>query len=270
MKKIDAKEFLKQTDETVFTTGFSEIDEFIKNVDKGSILTIGARPSMGKTFFAISILTHLLEENKKVCWFSPSLPMNNVIKRLAAHKLEIMPFQLDRNPELKKKISDAVEYFAQKDLFIDDSSLLTIENIEEEIKTEAPDVVFIDYLQLLKMPKAPNFTDSINLAVQEIHRIAKETGVIFIILSQLSRALESRLDKRPMLFDIRSSSMLEELSDVVMMLYRDEYYNHDDESNKGLAEVIFCKNEFGPTGLVHLLFNRIKFKDYTYENFKDN
>ena len=117
------------------------------------------------------------------------------------------------------------------------------------------------------MPKAPNFTDSINLAVQEIQRIARETGVIFVLLTQLSRSVESRCDKRPLLSDIRNSSLLEELSDVVMMLYRESYYNCDDETNKNLAEINFPKNNFGPLPIIMLKFENGIFSDLPQMTF---
>lgn len=262
MNKINAEEFLKNTEENLFSTGFSEVDEFLQNAERGSIITIGARPSMGKTSFALSIVNHLLEQNKKIFYFSPALTAKAVTKRLIASKLQMYFFDLTKKFEEKKdEIVKTLEYFCEKELYISDKTNLTIEDIEAEIKENTPDIVFIDYIQLLKMPKAPNFTDSINLAVQELKRIAAETGVIFVILTQLSRAVEARCDKRPMLSDIRNSSLLEEISDAVLMIYRDEYYNPDNIENKAIAEIIFAKNSFGPQGIVSLLFTGINFKN---------
>jgi replicative DNA helicase len=261
MQRITGDELKKFKKEDNFSTGFRDIDEYMGYVEKGSIITIGARPSMGKTNFALNILLHLAEKKKKVFYFSMDLPTERIIKRILCLKTE-MPALKILQGDLKEKdwdkLSDAMAVLADYFIYINDKSALTVDALEEEIKNSEvkPDVVFIDYIQLLKMPKAPNYTDSINLAMQEIKRITKETGVIFVILTQLSRAVESRYDKRPMLSDIRSSNLLEELSDVVMMIYRDEYYNTDDETNKNLAEIIFCKNDFGPTMAINLRFVR--------------
>ncbi len=260
MEKITGKEFDSIKDENYFSTGFTDIDEFIKYVDKGSVITIGARPCMGKTSFAVSIVNHLLEENKKVFYFSPSTNIKRFAKRLISNKLGINHFDFIK---IDKVVKSGAKYYSEKELYIDDKTNLTVEDIENEIKENTPDVVFIDYIQLLKMPKASNFTDSINLAVQEIKRIARETGVIFVLLTQLSRSLESRCDKRPMICDIRNSSLLEELSDVILMIYRDGYYNSDEDAIKNLAEIILCKNEFGPLATANLKFNGGNFENMT-------
>ncbi len=239
MNKINAEEFLKNTEENVFSTGFSEIDELLPNVDKGSIITIGARPAMGKTSFALSIVSHLLADNKKVFYFSPSATVKRITKRLISNKLKIHSYEFEKELQTNENsIKEALKYYSDKNLYINDKTNITVEDIETEVKENIPDFVFIDYIQLLKMPKAPNFTDSINIAVQEIKRIANETGVIFVIISQLSRAVEERLDKRPLLSDIRNSSLLEELSDIVLMIYRDGYYNLEDET---LLKLSFVK-----------------------------
>ena len=261
MEKINTDKLLKKNEEIIFSTGFGEIDEFIQNIEKGSIITIGARPAMGKTSFAFSIINYLIEQNKKVFYFSPASSIKRISKRLIAIKLGINHFDFMK---LNNVIKSGYDYYSDKELYISDNTNLTVEDIENEIKKNAPDVVFIDHIQLLKMPKAPNFTDSINLAVQEIKRIAQETGVIFVILSQLSRAVESRIDKRPLLSDIRNSSLLEELSDVVMMIYREGYYNNNDETSKDYAEIIFRKNEFGDLPAI-----LVKYKNGIFENMPE-
>ncbi len=268
MNKINTEELLKKSDEIYFSTGFEDIDECMLNVDKGSIITIGSRPAMGKTSLAFSILNYLLEENKKVFYFSPSNTIKMIEKLLIINKLGIDFFHFEK--ELKSKgnlFKKTLEYYSDKEFYISDKTNLTVEDIENEIKENIPDVVFIDYIQLLKMPKAPNFTDSINLAVQELKRIAQETGVIFVILTQLSRGVEERCDRRPLLYDIRNSSLLEELSDVVMMIYRESYYNFDDETNKNLAEIIFRKNNFGPLSVIMLRFEKGRFSNVNDTTF---
>ena len=249
-----------------FSTGFCDIDEFLKNVEKGSIITIGARPSMGKTSFALNILMHLAEKKKTVFYFSLAMSKELITKRMLSIKAEVDPCRIasgNMQPKDWEKLEKAMEVLINYELFIEDEPTLTVDDIEEKVKNSEvkPDVVFIDYIQLLKMPKAPNYTDAINLAVQELKRIARETGIIFVLLTQLSRAVEQRLDKRPILSDIRSSSLLEELSDVVMMIYREQYYNAEDESCKHIAEIIFRKNDFGPLITASLLFDKGIFRN---------
>ena len=237
--------------EPVFSTGFNDIDELLKLTTKGSIITIGARPSMGKTSFAISILNHLLEQKKKVFYFSLQYSKTIFERRLIANKAQADYIKLSR---FQKYLKPAMEFYEDKELTVDYTANITVEEIEKKVKENVPDIVFIDYIQLVKMPKAPNFSDSINLAVQEIKRIADETGCIFVILTQLSRALECRCDKRPMLSDIRNCGLLEEISNVIMMIYRDEYYNKENTENRGKAEISIIRNDFGHSSTIILLF----------------
>ncbi|MBQ9246113.1 DnaB-like helicase C-terminal domain-containing protein [bacterium] len=256
MNKNFGKELLNYKDENLFSTGFEDVDTYIKGVISGTLITIGARPAMGKTSFSISILNHLLSQNKKVLLFSLAYSNSMLVRRLISIKSDICFWELDKIKEKEfERISKAIDFYKESNLYIDDKTVCTIENIEEKVKSSKPDIVFIDYIQLVETPKAPNYTDSINIAVKEIKRIARENNTIFVIISQLSRALETRLDKRPMLSDIRSSSLLPELSDIVMMIYREEYYNREDYC-KNQAEIIFLKNEFGPLGFSYLNFEK--------------
>lgn len=241
-----------------FTTGFLELDYFLSNIKGGDIITIGARPAMGKTSFAISILNHLLDKNKTVAYFSFEMTKELLAKRILASKAQVQTFlpKEKQNEIYFKKLKDVLTWFANKNCYINDKLLLSVEEIEEEIVQLKPDIVFIDYIQLVKMPKAPNMTEAINYAIQEIKRIAKENNTVVILLSQVSRAVETRCDKRPMLSDLRNSSTLEELSDIVLFIYRDEYYNAiiENDLEKNLAQIIVGKNKLGTTGTVYLKF----------------
>ena len=262
MEKITAKELKFNEDENNFSTGFDEIDSCLKYIDKGSIITIGGRPAMGKSSFAVSILNNLLEQGKKIFYYSGGINKSRLMKRIIANRLKLNYFETEIKQVTKRSLfNEAIKYYTDKEFYIEDKVNFSVSDIEEEIKKNPPDIVFIDYIQLIKMPKAPNFTDSINIAVQEIKRIAHQTGVIFVLLTQLSRALEQRTDKRPLPSDIRSSSLLEELSDVIMMIYRDSYYNIEDESNRHRAEINICKHDFGPLGIVWMRFEN----GYFYE-----
>ena len=113
------------------------------------------------------------------------------------------------------------------------------------------------------MPKAPNLTEATNLAIQEIKRIAIENETIIVLLSQLSRSVEARCDKTPMLSDLRNGSLLEEISDIVLLIYRDEYYNSDSD-RKNYAEIFIAKNQFGPTCVISLKYNTPFFDNPDY------
>ena len=144
------------------------------------------------------------------------------------------------------------------DLKIDDNSILKTEEIETAIKEQQPDVVFIDYLQLMDGQRKQDRCIQIEEIIKDLKRIAKENGVVIVIASQLSRAVENRSDKRPLLSDLRDSGSIENLSDVVIFLYRDEYYNFKEDDAirpKGEAEVIIAKNKFGACGYIYLTFN---------------
>ena len=145
-----------------------------------------------------------------------------------------------------------------------DGSILTTNDIETKIKKTQPDIVFISYIQLLGMPKAPNLTEATNLAIKEIKRIAVENNVIVVLLSQLSRAVEARFDKHPLLSDLRNGSLLEELSDVILFIYRDEYYNN--ETAFPGNEIIVAKNTMGPVGTVSLDFKQGFFRNPKIDN----
>ena len=212
---------------------------------------------MGKRSLSISITNHLLSQNKKVLWLSPGMTERVLARKFIQIKTELgyklLDDKIKPNSWNREEVKEAIDFFASKELYINDKTNITVEDIEEQINTQKPDYVFIDYIQLIKM-KAPNFTEAVNLAILELKRIARETGVIFIILTQLSRALECRLDKRPILSDIRNTNLLEELSDVIMMIYREEYYYHDDVAIKGHAEILIEKNINGYTGPANLIY----------------
>ena len=156
-----------------------------------------------------------------------------------------------------EKLSDAMNNLLMWDLKLDDNSGIKTEEIETAIKEQQPDVVFIDYLQLMDGKRKQDRCTQIEEIIKDLKRIAKENGVVIVIASQLSRAVENRCDKRPLLSDLRDSGSIENLSDVVIFLYRDEYYNfreNDELHPKGETEVIIAKNKFGACGYIYLTF----------------
>lgn len=253
----------KQNRKDFFTSGYQDLDIFCKYLEEGNIITIGGRPSMGKTSLALSIVNHLIEKDKNILYFTMSESKERIVKRLLADKLGYSLSKFD-DKMMDCEINLLLETYANKKIEIVDKSSLVIEEFEEKIQELKPEIVFVDYVQLLKMPKAPNLTEATNLIIHEIKKIAVENNVIVVLLSQLSRSVEARCDKRPLLSDLRNGSLLEEISDIVLMIYRDDYYNLEEEE-RCIAEMIVVKNSLGNTGTISL-----KFKNGYFRNIEAN
>ncbi len=263
-KEILDKTFKQITEENrnALATGFQDLDILLSGVEKGNLITIGARPAMGKTAFILSIMSNLLKQNKKCLLFSLEMSTSQIIKRLIAILGEIGLITMNHNKLLDDSQKSKIEYIltaiSYLNLTICDD-IYTIEGIRNKIAEERPEYVFIDYLQLMETPRKKQRSEAITNIMLDLKQIAKENNCIIFISSQLSRALESRCDKRPMLSDLRESGDIENISDVVMFIYRDEYYksyaNEEDYAlNKGKAEIIIVKNKMGAVGTIELLF----------------
>ena len=243
-------------------TGFNDLDTVLSGVEKGNLIVIGGRPSMGKTAFMTSILYNFLKQDKKCLVFSLEMGISQYLKRLIAQVGEIDLFSLNDSEFLddrkKEEIKTALDIISSFDLSIFDDTY-KLDEICKKIETEKPEYVFIDYLQLLEIPHKKQRSEAITNIMLDLKQIAKENNCIIFISSQLSRALETRYDKRPMLSDLRESGDIENISDVVMFIYREEYYkcSFDEEDyalNKGKAEIIVAKNKMGVVCTIELLF----------------
>ena len=263
-KEILDKTFKQITEENrnALATGFQDLDILLSGVEKGNLITIGARPAMGKTAFILSIMSNLLKQNKKCLLFSLEMSTSQIIKRLIAILGEIGLITMNHNKLLDDSQKSKIEYIltaiSYLNLTICDD-IYTIEGIRNKIAEERPEYVFIDYLQLMETPRKKQRSEAITNIMLDLKQIAKENNCIIFISSQLSRALESRYDKHPMLSDLRESGDIENISDVVLLIYRDEYYKcyADDEDyalNKGKAEIIVAKNKMGAIAIIELLF----------------
>ena len=263
-KEILDKTFKQITEENrnALATGFQDLDILLSGVEKGNLITIGARPAMGKTAFILSIMSNLLKQNKKCLLFSLEMSTSQIIKRLIAILGEIGLITMNHNKLLDDSQKSKIEYIltaiSYLNLTICDD-IYTIEGIRNKIAEERPEYVFIDYLQLMETPRKKQRSEAITNIMLDLKQIAKENNCIIFISSQLSRALESRCDKHPMLSDLRESGDIENISDVVMFIYREEYYkcSFDEEDyalNKGKAEIIVAKNKMGAVCTIELLF----------------
>ena len=249
----------------ILQTGFSDLDSILSGLENSSIIAIGARPSMGKTAFITAIMLNLLEQKKKCLLFSLEMSKSKFIKRLIPPITEIEATKIyanqnQLNSQENNEITSAIEKISNFDLTIVDTSA-DIEQIKEHIESIKPEIVFIDYLQLIKLPNDVERDFAISNFMKELKVIAKQNNCIVFITSQLSRKVERRDFKWPMLCDLKESGSLEDISDVVLFVYREEYYNREDEYYKDKAQIIVAKNKNGFAGTVDLLFkaNIIKF-----------
>ena len=243
------------------STGLSAVDRKINGLNKSDLLLLAARPGMGKTSMALNVaLSAAKSSGKTVAIFSLEMSKEQLVTRLLANE------GLIENPRLAtgnlresdwEKIAQAASVLNQTNIRIDDNPLLTVADMNAKCRRlENLGLVVIDYLQLMTSAGGKGYSgENRQQAVADISRMlkimAKELQVPVLCLSQLSRANEKREDKRPMLSDLRESGAIEQDADIVMFLYRDDYYNEDSEK-RNIAECIVAKNRHGETGKVEL------------------
>ncbi len=232
------------------TTGFRQLDRVLNGLQRGDFIVVAARPSMGKTAFALNIGQYASKEGN-VGIFSLEMPKGQLMQRLLSAKC-LINFDNIKTGKLKDeefvRMSQGAGDLANREIFIDDNST-SLNDIKARCrsikKKHGLDVVIIDYLQLIETnEKTYSREQEIAKISRELKKLAKKLGVTVIVLSQLSRAPEQRADHRPMLSDLRESGAIEQDADVVMFLYRDEYYDPD-SNDRGIAEAIIGKNRNG-------------------------
>ncbi len=243
-------------------TGFADLDRTILGLNKSELILVAARPGMGKTSIALNMALHAaVNERKTIAIFSLEMSREQLVSRLLS-RAALVPAQNlltgQLTPQQWRSITDAAQTLSATDIRIDDNPTLTVSEMNAQCRRIPKlDLVIIDYLQLMQSAGSGHSwsNESRTQAVSDISRMmkimAKELSVPVICISQLSRANESRQDKRPMLSDLRESGAIEQDADVVIGLYRDGYYNKECE-NPNLAEAIVLKNRKGATGTVEL------------------
>ncbi|GAB6501221.1 replicative DNA helicase [Bacillus cereus] len=245
-------------------TGYSELDRMTSGLNNSDLIIVAARPSVGKTAFALNIAQNVATRSRKnVAIFSLEMDSNQLMMRILCAEGNIDAANL-RNGKLTNeewtKLTMAMGVISNSPLFIDDTPGISIEEIKKKcrkLKRERGlSLVLIDYLQLvtvMQSNKSTNRQEEVSIISKSLKALARELNVPIIALSQLSRGVESRQDKRPMMSDIRESGSIEQDADVVAFLYRDDYYNSDTEA-KNIIEIIISKQRNGPTGIVELAF----------------
>lgn len=238
-------------------TGFSGLDAVLAGMGKSDLILVGARPGMGKTSFALNIGTNVARQTgKKVCMFSLEMSAEQLVTRIVSSEAMIDSHKLrtgELAPEDWDSMAHTAEWLSKCDILIDDTAGITATGMKAKLRrVDNLGLVIIDYLQLMQ---GDHRNDNRVQEVAEISRalklMAKELMVPIICCAQLSRGPESRTDKKPMLSDLRDSGAIEQDADVVMFLYRDEYYKTDksegDAPESNIAEVIIAKNRHGST-----------------------
>ena len=242
------------------STGLRDLDTKINGLNKSDLLLIAARPAMGKSAFALNIGVNVARQYKKtVAIFNLEMSREQLVMRLLANEsfVELQKLATGKlSDEEWTKITMGASALSQTDIRIDDNPTVTVADINAKCRRlDNLGLVIIDYLQLMQGSGYGKNSENRVTVVGEISRslkiMAKELNVPVVCLSQLSRAVESRTDKRPILSDLRESGAIEQDADAVMFLYRDEYYNENTE-DKGVAECIVSKNRHGETGTVKL------------------
>jgi replicative DNA helicase len=248
---------------TGLPTGFLDLDDLLSGLQPNALLVLGARPSMGKTALALGIATHAaIDARRPVLVFSLEMGQLELTQRMLCAEARVDSKKV-RNGQLNEsdwgKIAHATGRLAEAPIWIDDNPNLTIMEIRSKarrLRSRLGDLglVVVDYLQLMT---GRSNAENRQVEVSEISRglkiLARELECPVLALSQLSRGLEMRADKRPMLADLRESGSIEQDADVVMFIYRDDVYNAD-SPDRGTAEILVSKHRNGPTGMVRLAF----------------
>lgn len=259
---------------TGLTTGFADIDNKLSGLQKADLILLAARPSMGKTALGINIAVNsALKANAKVAVFSLEMSKEQLVQRMIAGTAHV-DLQKIISGNLAEdewmQIINSMGPLSQSNVSIDDTAGISLTEMKAKCRRlkieKGLDLIVIDYLQLMQMGgRAENRQQEISAISRGLKGLAKEMECPVIALSQLSRAPELRSDHRPILSDLRESGAIEQDADVVMFLYRDEYYNEDTEK-KNIGELIIAKHRNGPTGLIELVWKKEFTKFLNKEN----
>ena len=245
------------------STGFGEFDKLTSGLQPTDLIILAARPSMGKTTLALNMAEYAAINSKKaVAVFSMEMSASQLGLKLISSQGRVDATRL-RNGELEdedwSRLTQAVGRLRSSKILVDDTPSLSpavLRARARRMKREHDiSLIVIDYLQLMQVPGSKeNRATEISEISRQLKALAKELKVPVIALSQLNRSLETRTEKRPMMADLRESGAIEQDADVIVFIYRDDYYNKEDSPDKGLAEVIIGKQRNGPTGTVKLRF----------------
>ncbi len=257
---------------TGIPSDFYDLDTLTAGFQKSDLIILAARPSMGKTAFALNIAQNVSIRHKiPVAIFSLEMSKSQLVQRILCSEAEVDAQRVrtgDIQPNDWQKLTECIDKLHMSPLYIDDTAGVSVSDIRAQcrrLKMQRPDLgmVIIDYLQLIDDRSSSDRIQQISAISRSLKSLARELNVPVIALSQLSRKVEERTDKRPMLSDLRESGAIEQDADIVMFIHREEYYDKDNPNLKNKAKIIIAKQRNGPTGDVNLLFHggTTKFKN---------
>lgn len=241
--------------------GFSNLDFFTQGLKPGELIIIAARPSMGKSAFALNVVQHVaIEQQKSVGFFSLEMPKEQMVDRLFSSYLRVDASKLQKgllDAEDFSRMGEALESLSQARIFFDDTGGLTINELKSKARRlqmeHGLDMIIIDYMQLMTGNNPMNRVQEISEISRSLKAIGRELQVPVVALSQLSRQVEQRPNKQPVMSDLRESGSIEQDADVILMLYRDVYYDPDTPEPKR-ADIFVRKNRNGPVGHCEMIF----------------
>ena len=249
-------------------TGLADLEKVLNGLHKSDLILLAARPSMGKTALALNIAVNAAKQKNVVALFSLEMSREQIGNRLLSSESHVNSLHLNTGNLSSDDMTDlinALETMSKLDIFIDDTAGISVADLRAKtrrLRHEAGklDLIVLDYLQLMQGRSTKNLEMNRQQEISEISRslkaLARELDVPILALSQLSRNVEMRAEKKPQLSDLRESGSLEQDADIVLFLYRDEYYNRDDTENENVAELIIAKNRNGPTTSIRLQFQK--------------
>lgn len=277
---VDRIDKLFSSDEAItgVTTGFTDLDGMTSGLQPSDLVIVAARPSMGKTTFAMNLAENaLIRSGRPVLVFSMEMPAESIVMRMLSSLGRIDQTRI-RSGKLEEddwpRFNSAISMLAEQKLFIDDSAGLSPTEVRARARRIVRDngelaMIMVDYLQLMRVPGAESRVAEISEISRSLKALAKEMNCPVIALSQLNRSLEQRPNKRPVNSDLRESGAIEQDADIIMFIYRDEVYNEDSEE-KGIAEIIIGKQRNGPIGTVRLAFQGrfTRFDDLAHDAYR--
>jgi len=254
------KMFSASGEVTGLATHFTEFDRMTCGLQKSELVIIAARPSMGKTAYAINIAQNAaLHDNKVVAIFSLEMSKESLLKRMLASQASVTGRRMAGfiGTDERRRLYAGMEQLQGSKLFIDDTPGISLQEMRAKSRRlkqqEGLDLVLVDYLQLMTPPKKENRTQEVSAISKGLKSLAKEMKCPVVALSQLSRNSEQRAgNKKPLLSDLRESGSIEQDADVVAFIHREEYYDRDNAELQGKAELIVAKQRNGPTGTINL------------------
>ena len=250
-------------DVTGIPSGFRDLDRLTSGFQPGNLIILAARPSMGKSALALCMAANLGVRQEPVALFTLEMSKSEVTQRFMCSEAKVESNRLRSGklaPDDWPRLTAACDKLMKAPIYVDDTGSITMMEIRSKarrLKSREPNLglIIVDYLQLMTSGgNVENRVQEVSQISRQLKILARDLDVPILALSQLSRAVESRQDKRPILSDLRESGSIEQDADLVFFVYRDEYYNPEDTDSQGVAEIILAKHRNGPTDSLKLSF----------------